>query len=81
MADEIFDEQHGAALRELWTLIGDVRIAMLTTVGTDGRLHSRPMATQQVEPEDVLLRLTQMLTAAVSGRPPQTGPEDRKLQL
>src|SRR5512145_1013808 len=54
MADEIFDEDHGAALRELWGLIKDVRIAMLTTVGTDGRLHSRPMATQQVEPEDVL---------------------------
>jgi general stress protein 26 len=170
MADEIFDADHGAALRELWSLIKDVRIAMLTTVGTDGRLHSRPMATQQVEPEDVLwffsakdspkveeltenqhveltyadpgrnlyvaasgraqvvddrvkmrelwntavqawfpdgpddphlcllrvdldeaeywldrkpkaLRLTQLLTAAVSGRPPQSGLEDRKLQL
>jgi general stress protein 26 len=27
------------------------------------------------------LRLTQLLTAAVSGRPPQAGLEDRKLQL
>jgi general stress protein 26 len=54
MADEIFDEQHGAALRELWDLIKEVRIAMLTTVDPDGRLHSRPMATQEVEPDDVL---------------------------
>jgi general stress protein 26 len=54
MADGIFDEQHGAALSEFWRLVRDVRVAMLTTVGADGHLHSRPMATQQVEPEDVL---------------------------
>jgi general stress protein 26 len=54
MADEIFDEQHGAALAELWDLIKDVRIAMLTTVGIDGRLHARPMVTQQTAPDDVL---------------------------
>lgn len=54
MADEIFDERHGDALAELWSLIRDVRIAMLTTVGADGRLHSRPMATQQVEADEVL---------------------------
>lgn len=170
MADEIFDERHGESLRELWSLIRDVRVAMLTTVGVDGRLHSRPMATQQVDPVDVLwfvsrkdshkideltenqhveltyasperdlyvaasgraqvvddraktrelwnaavqawfpdgpddpnvcllrvdldeaeywldrkpksLRLTQLLGAVVSGRPPQAGLEDRKLQL
>lgn len=54
MADPIFDDRHGAALRELWGLIKDVRVAMLTTVGGDGMLHSRPMATQQVAPDDVL---------------------------
>lgn len=168
MADD--NGARGETLRELWELIRDVRVAMLTTVGTDGRLHSRPMATQQLDPEDVLwfftakdshkveeltedqhveltyaapdrdlyvaatgraqvvddrermramwnpavqawfpdgpddpnvcllrvdldeaeywldrkpkaMRLTQMLAAAVTGRPPQRGLEDRKLQL
>lgn len=65
MADEIFDEQHGEALRELWSLIRDVRIAMLTTIGADGCLHSRPMATQQVEPEDVLWFFSAKDTAKV----------------
>lgn len=34
------------AVAKLAELIQDIRIAMLTTVGSDGRLHSRPMATQ-----------------------------------
>ena len=33
--------------KKLAGLIEDIQIAMLTTVGTDGRLYSRPMATQQ----------------------------------
>lgn len=36
-------------IKRLGDLIKDVKIAMLTTVEPDGRLHSRPMATQQVE--------------------------------
>jgi general stress protein 26 len=46
------DHKHdsvGDASKELWEKIKDVRIAMLTTADTDGRLHSRPMATQSGE--------------------------------
>ncbi len=34
------------AIARIAELIKDIRVAMLTTVGTDGSLHSRPMATQ-----------------------------------
>jgi len=34
---------------KLGELIKDIRVAMLTTVDKEGRLHSRPMATQQTE--------------------------------
>jgi general stress protein 26 len=36
-------------VKKVGELIRDIHIAMLTTVGEDGRLFSRPMATQQVE--------------------------------
>ena len=36
-------------IRRLAELIRDIRFAMLTTIGIDGTLHSRPMATQEVE--------------------------------
>lgn len=36
-------------IKKLGDLIKGVRIAMLTTVDSDGSLRSRPMATQQVE--------------------------------
>jgi len=38
-----------AALKKINELIKDIRIAMLTTAGVDGTLHSRPMATQRSE--------------------------------
>lgn len=38
-----------AALKKIDGLIKDIRIAMLTTAGPDGTLHSRPMATQKSE--------------------------------
>jgi general stress protein 26 len=37
------------SIRKLGELIHDVKFAMLTSVHADGSLHSRPMATQQVE--------------------------------
>ena len=40
--------------RELWEKIKDIRVAMLTSIGEDGRLYSRPMYTQEVEREDGL---------------------------
>jgi general stress protein 26 len=40
---------HYKEIRKLGELIQDIRVCMLTTVDGDGHLHSRPMATQQVE--------------------------------
>ena len=34
------------AVAKIAALIKDIRVAMLTTISTDGSLHSRPMATQ-----------------------------------
>ncbi len=42
------DDDEGAC-RRLWALIGDMRFALVTTRGADGRLHSRPL-TPQNEP-------------------------------
>ena len=39
---------------ELWEKIKDIRVAMLTSVGEDGRLYSRPMYTQDADREDGL---------------------------
>lgn len=36
-------------LERLATLIKDIKFTMLTTVSTDGTIHSRPMATQKIE--------------------------------
>lgn len=46
------------AIAHLAELIKDIRIAMLTTVGTDGSLHSRPMATQTTSFEGEVLFLS-----------------------
>ncbi len=42
------------ARAELWEKIKDVKIAMLTTVGDDGLLYSRPMYTQRESRDDGL---------------------------
>jgi general stress protein 26 len=44
----ILRDDEGARQR-LWDLIGDMRFALVTTQGADGRLHSRPL-TPQNEP-------------------------------
>ncbi len=44
--------QHGRNdpnARKLYDLIKDMKIAMMTTVDTDGTLHSRPMHSQQAD--------------------------------
>ena len=41
-------------IAKLGELIKDIRVAMLTTVDNEGRLHSRPMATQQSEFDGIL---------------------------
>lgn len=40
-------------MQKLTELVKDIRIAMITTVEEDGTLHSRPMATQDIQ-EDTL---------------------------
>ena len=39
----------GESSRKLATMIRGIKTAMLTTVARDGRLHSRPMATQEAD--------------------------------
>lgn len=48
---------------ELWEKIRDVKIAMLTTVGPDGKLYSRPMFTQREDREDGLWFFTERSSA------------------
>lgn len=40
-------QSHSEDVKKLGELIKDIRVAMLTTVDTDGTLRSRPMATQE----------------------------------
>ena len=47
-------EDAASGMQELWNRIRGVRVAMLTTVQPDGSLRSRPMATQECEPDGVL---------------------------
>jgi len=47
------------ALGVLRDMIQDIRIGMFTTVAADGQLHSRPMATQETEPDGDLWFFTQ----------------------
>lgn len=56
------DERNGSIAR-LRDLIKDIKIAMLTTVGRDGALHSRPMATQEADFDGTLWFFTGQDTA------------------
>ncbi|MES3034331.1 MAG: pyridoxamine 5'-phosphate oxidase family protein [Gemmatimonadota bacterium] len=47
MAENSRDDD--AALGTLRDMVMDIRVAMITTEGTDGAMHSRPMYLQQVE--------------------------------
>lgn len=53
---EVVSRPHAA--EKISELIKDIRIAMLATVSADGRIHSRPMATQQADFAGELLFLT-----------------------
>ena len=46
-------------MRKLATMIRGIKVAMLTTIGPDGRLKSRPMATQDAEYDGTLWFFTQ----------------------
>lgn len=43
------EADHSSEIKKLGELIKGIKFAMLTTVEEDGSLHSRPMATQEVE--------------------------------
>jgi general stress protein 26 len=58
-------QQHEENVRKLAGLIKDVKVAMLTTVETDGSLHSRPMMVQETEFDGTLWFLTDVETAKV----------------
>ena len=53
------------AISKIWSLIRDVKIAMLTTVTPQGQLHSRPMATQESEFQGQLWFLTRQSSGKV----------------
>ncbi len=53
-----------SAIARLNDMIGDIQIAMLTTIGADGNLHSRPMATQRVEDDGSVCFFTNASAAA-----------------
>jgi general stress protein 26 len=50
--------QRTAELTKLGELIGDIEIAMLTTREADGRLHSRPLRTLQMDAAGALWFIT-----------------------
>ncbi|MFZ5480313.1 MAG: pyridoxamine 5'-phosphate oxidase family protein [Myxococcota bacterium] len=53
MAEEVPTqvETEAEPIERLRKMVKGIRIAMLTTVGPDGRLHARPMATEEITPE------------------------------
>ncbi len=53
------------ASEKIWDLIRDIHVAMLTTTDPDGRLYSRPMATQQSAFTGELSYLTQQHSGKV----------------
>ena len=53
------------AIQKLGALIKDVKFAMLTTQTQDGHLHSRPMATQQLEFDGDLWFLTSISSSKI----------------
>jgi general stress protein 26 len=65
MAEPVPELSREEGLKKVGELISEIQIAMLTTVGTDGALHSRPMATHKQEPFEGELYF---LTPAHSGK-------------
>ena len=48
------EEAPSRSLRQLWEKVQDIEIALLVTMGPDGQLEARPMATQALEATDCL---------------------------
>jgi general stress protein 26 len=61
------DHKHGNPdAKKLYELIKDVRVAMMTTVESDGTLRSRPMYSQSVDESGDLWFFTQVDTSKVT---------------
>ena len=61
--------QHGhndPNAKKLFELIKDVKIAMMTTVDTDGTLHSRPMHSQEADEHGDLWFFTQIQSPKIT---------------
>ncbi|MCY7353176.1 MAG: pyridoxamine 5'-phosphate oxidase family protein [Cytophagaceae bacterium] len=56
---------HQEALQSVKERIKDIRVAIMTTVSTDGRLHSRPMATNDMDSDGTLWFFTNESSAKV----------------
>lgn len=52
-------------IKKLSQLIQGIKVAMLTTIDENGKIHSRPMMTQQIEPDGQLWFFTDVSTHKV----------------
>ncbi len=59
-------ESRDASLAKVQDLIKDIRIAMLSTAGEDGKIYSRPMATQETRFQGDLWFLTHVNSGKVN---------------
>ena len=59
-------ESRDASLAKIQDLIKDIRIAMLSTAGEDGKIYSRPMATQETRFQGELWFLTRIDSGKVN---------------
>jgi general stress protein 26 len=57
--------ENSGDVKKLAELIKDIKVAMLTTVAPDGKIHSRPMMTQDTEFDGVLWFFTGVSTSKV----------------
>jgi general stress protein 26 len=60
MQDDAHHHRDHAGAEKLFALIKDMKIAMMTTVNTDGTLHSRPMHSQAADEQGHLWFFTQI---------------------
>jgi general stress protein 26 len=65
-SDTITESSHAESVERVRDLISDIKVTMLTTTGTDGRLHSRPMYTQETEFDGDLWFTTSLSSALVA---------------
>ena len=59
------NQRHELDIEKIERLIDGIKTAMLTTEGEDGRLRSRPMATQPIDPRGSLWFFTNAHTAKI----------------